>query len=87
MDYLYQRNRWVASRRGGRTAPEPEQPIAAGGKHVVVIGGGDTGMDCVSNALPRGRAATRCMLDVYPELPASGRDDRDTRGRCRPSAR
>ena len=49
MDYLYQRNRWVA-RQQGRPAPEPEVEISAAGKDVVVIGGGDTGMDCISNA-------------------------------------
>ena len=53
MDYLYQRNRWVAEQEG-RPARPAEQPIMAGGKRVVVIGGGDTGMDCVSNALREG---------------------------------
>ena len=72
MDYLYQRNRWVAKQEG-RPTGRAEQPIAAGGKRVVVIGGGDTGMDCVSNALREG-AARRMLLDVYPEFPASGRD-------------
>ncbi len=73
MDYLYQRNRWVAHEQG---APAPEIPedevISAAGKRVVVVGGGDTGMDCVSNALREG-AADVLMLDVYPELPPSGR--------------
>ena len=74
MDYLYQRNRWVAKQEGRPYKPA-EHPIVAGGKKVVVIGGGDTGMDCVSNALREGaREAT--ILDVYPELPPSGRDDR-----------
>src|SRR5215213_4414711 len=43
MDYLYQRNRWVA-RSEGRPAVDvaPEEVISAAGKHVVVIGGGDT---------------------------------------------
>ena len=49
MDYLYQRNRAVA-REEGREAPEPEHAISGAGKHVVVIGGGDTGMDCLSSA-------------------------------------
>jgi glutamate synthase (NADPH) small chain len=73
MDYLYQRNRWVA-REQGRPALDPPsgEEISAAGKRVVVVGGGDTGMDCVSNALREG-AADVLMLDVYPELPPSGR--------------
>jgi glutamate synthase (NADPH/NADH) small chain len=73
MDYLYQRNRAVA-RMEGRPAPEPERPIAAHGKHVIVVGGGDTGMDCISNSLREGAIDAR-TLDVYPELPASGRHE------------
>ena len=71
MDYLYQRNRWVA-RSEGHPAPEPELEISAAGKHVVVVGGGDTGMDCVSSANREG-AASVTMYDVYPEVPAGGR--------------
>ena len=69
MDYLYQRNRFVA-RSEGRPAPEPDpgEEIVAAGKHVVVIGGGDTGMDCVSNANREG-ALSATLLDVYPEVP------------------
>jgi len=73
MDYLYQRNRQVA-REDGRPAPEPEIEITAAGKNVVVIGGGDTGMDCVSNATREG-AKSVAILDVYPELPVGGRYD------------
>ncbi|MGH2762189.1 MAG: glutamate synthase subunit beta [Thermoleophilaceae bacterium] len=71
MEYLYQRNRFVA-REEGRAAPEPERPIVAAGKRVVVVGGGDTGMDCISNALREG-AEDVLLLDVYPPLPAAGR--------------
>ncbi|MGI8844781.1 MAG: glutamate synthase subunit beta, partial [Thermoleophilaceae bacterium] len=71
MDYLYQRNRAVA-RAAGREAPEPEQEITAAGKRVVVIGGGDTGMDCLSSA-NREAAESALMLDVYRELPAGDR--------------
>jgi glutamate synthase (NADPH/NADH) small chain len=73
MDYLYQRNRYVA-RLEGRPTRDPEYVISAEGKHVVVVGGGDTGMDCISNAIREGAAEVR-MLDVYPELPPSGRPE------------
>ena len=74
MDYLYQRNRWVArnSSPPGIPSPEPEHVIGAAGKHVVVVGGGDTGMDCVSSANREG-AASVTMYDVYPEVPEGGR--------------
>ena len=71
MDYLYQRNRWVAASQG-KPSREPEKEITAAGKRVVVIGGGDTGMDCVSNALREG-AEDVLLLDVYPEVPDDGR--------------
>ena len=71
MDYLYQRNRAVA-RMEGRPSRDPERVISAAGKHVIVVGGGDTGMDCISNSLREGAESVR-MLDVYPELPLSGR--------------
>jgi len=74
MEYLYQRNRFVAREESGIAVPEPapEDRITAAGKRVVVIGGGDTGMDCISNALREG-ASDVLMLDVYPELLGDGR--------------
>ena len=86
MEYLYQRNRHVA-REEGRPAREtaPEQRIIAAGRRVAVVGGGDTGMDCISNALREGAANVE-MLDVYPALPGPGRPA-STRGRCRRSGR
>jgi glutamate synthase (NADPH) small chain len=78
MDYLYQRNRWVA----GELGPEPTvaQPrvgeqITAAGKHVVVIGGGDTGADCVGNSLREG-ALSIVQLELLPEPPEHRPDDR-----------
>jgi glutamate synthase (NADPH/NADH) small chain len=60
MTYLYARNRAVAA----GTADAGEEPTAAG-KDVVVIGGGDTGADCMSNALREG-AKSVTQLDTYP---------------------
>jgi glutamate synthase (NADPH) small chain len=78
MQYLYGRNRWVARERG--PAPAVAQPalgaeISASGRDVVVIGGGDTGADCVGNAL---REGARCIvqLELLPEPPAHRPDDR-----------
>jgi glutamate synthase (NADPH) small chain len=73
MEYLYQRNRAVAAAEGRAHRPTPPgRVISAEGKRVVVVGGGDTGMDCISNALREG-AEDVLLLDVYPQLPASGR--------------
>jgi glutamate synthase (NADPH/NADH) small chain len=69
MDYLYVRNRWVAS--GGASGT----PITAAGKHVVVIGGGDTGADCVGNAIREG-AASVVQLELLPRPPDQRPDDR-----------
>jgi glutamate synthase (NADPH) small chain len=60
MNYLYAQNRAVAA---GNTERH-EDPTAAG-KDVVVIGGGDTGADCMSNALREG-ARSVTQLDTYP---------------------
>ena len=65
MDYLYQRNRWVAAQEGRPSRPpEPGTEITAAGKKVIVVGGGDTGMDCISNSHREGAAGV-VLLDVY----------------------
>jgi glutamate synthase (NADPH/NADH) small chain len=70
MDYLYARNRWVA--RGDQPGDDPE--LSAAGKHVVVIGGGDTAMDCVANAHREG-AESVTVLDTYPAPPGPAARD------------
>ncbi|HEX4187844.1 MAG TPA: glutamate synthase subunit beta [Solirubrobacteraceae bacterium] len=77
MDYLYQRNRWVAREVGPepRVAQPPvEHEISARGKHVVVIGGGDTGADCVGNAIREG-ARSITQLELLAEPPPQRPDE------------
>jgi glutamate synthase (NADPH) small chain len=64
MQYLPPVNRACAGEFGGRP------PVMADGRHVVIVGGGDTGADCVGTALRQG-AASVVQLDINP-LP--GRD-------------
>jgi glutamate synthase (NADPH/NADH) small chain len=79
MDYLYSRTRAIAQ-MGLDHAPkptvDPPEPvtITAAGKHVVVIGGGDTGADCVGHSLREG-ALSITQLELLPEPPASRPDD------------
>ncbi len=61
MDFLTQQNRRVA----GDVVPAADA-ILATGKHVVVIGGGDTGSDCVGTAIRQG-AARVLQLELMPK--------------------
>jgi glutamate synthase (NADPH/NADH) small chain len=66
MEYLEQRNRDVAG------DPRPERPISASGRHVVIIGGGDTGADCLGNShreLPRSVTQIELLEEPPPERP------------------
>jgi glutamate synthase (NADPH/NADH) small chain len=63
MDFLPQQNR--------RVSGEPlttNTPITAEGKHVVVIGGGDTGSDCIGTSFRQG-ALSVTQLEIMPEPP------------------
>jgi len=64
MEYLPQSNKRVA----GIQIPK-EESISAKGKKVVVIGGGDTGSDCVGTALRQG-ATDVTQLELMPMPPA-----------------
>ncbi|HEY6865121.1 MAG TPA: glutamate synthase subunit beta [Burkholderiales bacterium] len=61
MDYLPQQNKVVAGDR-------VEGQIMATGKHVVVIGGGDTGSDCVGTSNRQG-AASVTQFELLPQPP------------------
>jgi glutamate synthase (NADPH/NADH) small chain len=61
MDFLVQQNRRVA----GDSVPD-EVAILATGKRVVVIGGGDTGSDCVGTSLRQG-AASVTQVELMPK--------------------
>jgi glutamate synthase (NADPH/NADH) small chain len=66
MDFLTQQNKRVAGDDEARAAPRGT--LSAKGKHVVVIGGGDTGSDCVGTSNRQG-AASVTQLEVMPEPP------------------
>jgi glutamate synthase (NADPH/NADH) small chain len=63
MDFLTQQNRRVA----GETIPQRSE-ILARDKHVVIIGGGDTGSDCAGTALRQG-AASVMQFELMPQPP------------------
>ncbi len=63
MDFLRQQNRRVA----GDLIPEATA-LSAQGKHVVVIGGGDTGSDCIGTSNRQG-AVSVTQLEILPKPP------------------
>ena len=65
MDYLCRQNRKIS----GEAVP-PMDAIHAGGKNVLVIGGGDTGSDCVGTALRQG-AERVLQFEILPKPPVS----------------
>ena len=66
MDFLSQQNRRNAGDPEDRAAPTGS--ISALGKHVVVIGGGDTGSDCIGTSFRQG-AASVTQLEILPQPP------------------
>ncbi len=63
MDFLPQQNRRVSGEPAGSG-----EPILATGKHVVVIGGGDTGSDCIGTSIRQG-ALSVTNFEIMPEPP------------------
>jgi len=66
MEFLTQQNKRVAGDDELRAAPRGT--LSAKGKHVVVIGGGDTGSDCVGTSNRQG-AASVTQLEIMPRPP------------------
>ena len=66
MDFLVQQNKRGAGDDEGVAAPNGT--ISAQGKHVVVIGGGDTGSDCIGTANRQG-AASVANFEIMPMPP------------------
>jgi glutamate synthase (NADPH/NADH) small chain len=66
MDFLTQQNKRVAG--DPETKAAPEGTISAKGKHVVVIGGGDTGSDCIGTSNRHG-AVSITQFEILPQPP------------------
>ena len=63
MDFLTQQNKRV-----GGTIVEPEESILATGKRVVILGGGDTGADCLGT-VHRQKAASVRQFEIMSQPP------------------
>jgi glutamate synthase (NADPH/NADH) small chain len=63
MDFLTQQNR-----RNAGDSLDPAEDILAEGRHVVILGGGDTGSDCIGTSHRQG-AASVTSLELLPRPP------------------
>jgi glutamate synthase (NADPH/NADH) small chain len=63
MEFLPQQNRRVSGE-----PQETGEPILATGKHVVVIGGGDTGSDCIGTSIRQGALSVK-NFEIMPQPP------------------
>jgi glutamate synthase (NADPH) small chain len=66
MDFLTQQNK--RNHGDDELLAAPGGAISAAGKHVVVIGGGDTGSDCIGTSNRQG-AASVTQLEIMPQPP------------------
>lgn len=65
MDFLREQNRWIS---GEQTGEQAGSPITAEGKRVIILGGGDTGSDCLGTALRQG-AKEVLQFEIQPRPP------------------
>jgi glutamate synthase (NADPH/NADH) small chain len=66
MEFLTQQNKRVAG--DSEAVAAPGGTITAEGKHVIVIGGGDTGSDCIGTSVRQG-AKSIVQLEIMPRPP------------------
>ena len=64
MDFLPQQNRRIAK----EAQPKGTREISAKNRHVIVIGGGDTGSDCIGTSIRQG-AKSVTQLEIMPQPP------------------
>jgi glutamate synthase (NADPH/NADH) small chain len=86
MDYLTGSTQWLlesaaakapakgAAKSAARSSAKGVAPIDARGKDVIVIGGGDTGTDCVGSAMRQG-CRTLTQFEIMPKPPLERADD------------
>lgn len=73
MEYLPQANRFAVGDYDGPGAQALGEQITAKGKKVVIIGGGDTGADCLGTALRQGAEVVH-QFEIMPRPPAERAD-------------
>ena len=69
MEFLPQQNR-----RNSKESQLDNRPILATGKHVVVVGGGDTGSDCIGTSIRQG-ALSVTQIEIMPAPPEKENKD------------
>jgi glutamate synthase (NADPH/NADH) small chain len=80
MDYLTGSTQWLLDAAGAKPGAKAARgakgaaPIDARGKDVIVIGGGDTGTDCVGTAMRQG-CRTLTQFEIMPKPPLERADD------------
>ena len=68
LDGIHQAMEFLPQSNRASLGDEVHDQITAEGKHVVIIGGGDTGADCLGTSTRQG-AASITQLEIMPEPP------------------
>ncbi|MEE1114902.1 MAG: glutamate synthase subunit beta [Eubacterium sp.] len=73
LDHGFQNGTWVSGGRDAASFLKQDDFISAKGKNVIVVGGGDTGNDCIGTVLRHGCKSVTA-LEMMPEPPVVRRD-------------